>query len=65
VCLEKGNKAMKGLEHNCYGEWLRELGLFSLEQRRLRGGLVTLYNRLKRDCGKVGVSLTSQVTVIG
>lgn len=39
----------KGLEGMTYQENLRILGLFSLEERRLRGGLVGVYNFLEAE----------------
>ena len=54
-------KMIRGLEHLSYEEWLGELGLFSLEKRRLRGDLFVAFQYLKGVYKQEGERLFTRV----
>ena len=57
----RATKMIQGMEHLSYEDGLRELGLFSLEKRRLWGDLRAAFQYLKGNYRKEGNRLFSRV----
>ena len=57
----RATKVIPGMEHLSCKDRLRELGLFSLEKRRLQGYPIAAFQFLKGGCKKEGDRIFSRV----
>lgn len=52
---------VRGLEARSYKEWVKELGVVSLKKRRLKGGMIAIFQYMKGYHKEEGIDLFSRV----